>query len=243
VNHDELRGLIPVYALDALDGDEERQVRMHMEGCPDCRTLLESQLQAAAHLGLVADPATPPAALRPRLMAALAGTPQSAPPTPPAELRPRQRESCRRMSALVAVTALLALGAFAYRQTRQLQERDRMLATQGQLLQALASPLATAVPLTGTGAGGHASAELYISGDKHTAGLVASGLSDPGRGIYQLWLIDHNVPAPLQAFRPNASGLALVQIRADLSTMQGMAVTLEDRAGKPKPQGPYVLRG
>src|SRR2546423_1670877 len=81
-----------------------------------------------------------------------------------------------------------------------------------------ACPLATAVPLTGTGSGVNASAELYVSGDKHTAGLVARGLSDPGKNVYQLWLIgNNNVPVPVQAFRPDSSGLALVQIRTNLS--------------------------
>ena len=146
------------------------------------------------------------------------------------------------MSALVAVAALLALGAFSYRQTRHLHEQERRLAAQGAIFQALASPLTTAVPLTGTGSGVNASAELYVSGDKHTTGLVARGLSDPGKNVYQLWLIENNVPAPVEAFRPDSSGLALVQIRTNLSNMQGMAVTMEARAGNPSPQGPFVLK-
>jgi anti-sigma-K factor RskA len=148
-----------------------------------------------------------------------------------------------RLSAIVAVAAVLVLGAFSYRQARQLHDQERRLAAQGEIFQALASPLATAVPLTGTGSGVNASAELYVSGDKHTAGLVARGLSDPGKKVYQLWLIgNNNVPVPVQAFRPDASGLALLQIRTNLSNMQGMAVTLEAKAGNPTPQGSFVLK-
>ena len=177
MNHDELRDLVPIYALDALGGDEELEVRSHVEACEPCRLLLESHLDAAAGLALAAESVTPPADLRSRLMAAVA-----------------------------------------------------------------ASPLTTAVPLTGTGSGVNASAELYVSGDKHTAGLVARGLSDPGKNVYQLWLIENNVPAPVEAFRPDSSGIALVQIRTNLSNMQGMAVTVEARAGNPAPQGPFVLK-
>jgi anti-sigma-K factor RskA len=243
MTHDELRDLVPVYALDALDGDEELEVRGHLEACQPCRTLLESHVQAAASLALVAEPVPPPAALRSRLMTAVASTPQAPPLTPAAPLRPRRPLTWERLSALVAVAALLALGAFSYRQTRHLHEQERKLAAQGEIFQALASPLATAVPLTGRGPAVNASAELYVSGDKHTAGLVARGLSDPGKNVYQLWLIgNNNVPVPVQAFRPDSSGLALVQITTNLSNMQGMAVTVEAKAGNPAPQGAFVLK-
>jgi anti-sigma-K factor RskA len=242
MNHDELRDLVPIYALGALRGDEELEVRSHLEACQPCRLLLESHMQAAAALALAAQPVTPPADLRNRLMTAVAASTR-APSLPPAiPLRSLRSETWQRVSALVAVAALLALGAFSYRQTRNLHEQQRRLAVQGAIFQALASPLTTAVPLTGTGSGVNASAELYVSGDRHTAGLVARGLSDPGRNVYQLWLIENNVPAPVEAFRPDSSGIALVQVRTNLSNMQGMAVTLEARAGNSAPQGPFVLK-
>ena len=243
MNHDELRDLVPIYALDALGGEEELEVRSHVEACEPCRLLLESHMEAAVGLALAVKPVTPPAELRSRLMAAVAASPQ-APSLPPAvPLRSLRSVTWQRVSALVAVAALLTLGAFSYRQTRHLHEQERRLAAQGAIFQALASPLTTAVPLTGTGSGVNASAELYVSGDKHTAGLVARGLSDPGKNIYQLWLIgNNNVPVPVQAFRPDSSGLALVQIRTNLSNMQGMAVTMEAKAGNPTPQGSFVLK-
>ena len=243
MTHDEVRDLVPIYALDALDGDEELEVRSHLEACQPCRMLLESHVQAAASLALASEPVTPPAALRSRLMTAVASTPQASPLPPAVPLRPRPPVTWERLSALVAVAALIVLGAFSYRQTRHLHDQERQLATQNEIFQALASPLATAVPMTGTGSGVNASAELYVSGDKHTAGLVARGLSDPGKNVYQLWLIgNNNVPVPVQAFRPDPSGLALVQIRTNLSNMQGMAVTVEAKAGNSTPQGSFVLK-
>src|SRR3981081_751324 len=243
MTHDELRDLVPIYALDALDGDEELEVRSHLEACQPCRVLLESHVQAAASMALAAEPVTPPAALRSRLMTAVASPPQAPPLTPAAPLRPRQSLTWERLSALVAVAALLPLRAFSYRQPPHLHQQERKLAAQQEFFQALASPLATAVPLTGTGSGVTASAELYVSGDKHTAGLVARGLSDPGKNVYQLWVIgNNNVPVPVQAFRPDSSGLALVQIRTNLSNMQGMAVTVEAKAGNSTPQGSFVLK-
>src|SRR5260370_36232715 len=242
MNHDELRDLIPIYALDALGGDEELEVRSHLEACQPCRLLLESHIQAAAALALAAPPVTPPADLRNRLMRAVPASPQ-APSLPPAvPLRSLRSVTWQRVSALVAVAALLALGAFSYRQTRNLHEQERRLAAQGAIFRALASPLTTAVPLTGTGSGVNASAQLYVSGDKHTAGLVARGLSDPGKKVYQPWLIGNNGPAPVHALRPDSSVIALVRIRTNLSNMQGMADPLEAEAGDSAPQGPLVLQ-
>jgi hypothetical protein len=77
VTHDDLRDLVPIYALDALDGDEELEIRSHLEACQSCRLLLESHVQAAASLALAAEPVPPPAALRSRLMTAVASTPQA----------------------------------------------------------------------------------------------------------------------------------------------------------------------
>ncbi|HEY2667848.1 MAG TPA: anti-sigma factor [Actinomycetota bacterium] len=242
MNHDELRDLVPIYALDALGAGDEEEVRRHLETCEPCRQLLESHIEAAAALALAAKPVTPPPELRSRLMTAVAASPK-APSVPPViPLRSLRSLTWQRLSALVAVAALLALGAFSYGQSRRLHDQERRLAAQGAIFQALASPLTTAVPLTGTGSGVNASAELYVSGDRHTAGLVARGLTDPGTKVYQLWLIENNVPAPVEAFRPDSSGIALVQIRTNLSNMQGMAVTLEAKAGNSAPQGPFVLK-
>jgi hypothetical protein len=242
MNHDELRDLVPIYALDALDGDVELEVRSHLEACRACSLLLDSHMQAAAELALAPTPVTPPPDLRSRLMAAVAASPQELPLPAVAPLRHLPSLTWQRISAFVAVAALLAMVAFSYHQTQNLHSQERRLAAQEAIFRTLASPLTTAVPLTGTGSGVNASAELYVSGDKHTAGLVARGLSDPGSDVYQLWLIENNVPAPVEAFRPNSSGLALVSIQTDLSNMQGMAVTVEAKAGRSAPQGPFVLK-
>src|SRR3977135_202563 len=109
MTHDELRELVPIFALDALDGDEELEVRSHLEACQPCRLLLESHVQAAASLALAAEPVTPPAALRSRLMTAVASTPQAPPSTPAVPLRPHRPVTWERLSAIVAVAAVLVL--------------------------------------------------------------------------------------------------------------------------------------
>lgn len=84
MNHDELEGLVPLLALDALGPPEEAEVRAHAAGCESCTVLLREHLETAAGLALLAGPATPPAHLKARLMADIAQEPEGAvsPPSP-----------------------------------------------------------------------------------------------------------------------------------------------------------------
>lgn len=84
MNHDELEGLVPLLALDALGPPEEAEVRAHVAGCESCAVLLREHLETAAGLALLAEPATPPAHLKARLMADIAQEPEGAasPPSP-----------------------------------------------------------------------------------------------------------------------------------------------------------------
>jgi hypothetical protein len=86
MNHEELEGLVPLLALDALGPAEEAEIRAHVAGCESCAALLGEHLETAAGLALMDGPATPPAHLRARLMAGIAEEPEaavtSAPPSP-----------------------------------------------------------------------------------------------------------------------------------------------------------------
>jgi Putative zinc-finger len=53
--HDELRDLLGVYALDAVDDDERDEVATHLEGCAECRRELAVLQTSVAHLSGVGD--------------------------------------------------------------------------------------------------------------------------------------------------------------------------------------------
>lgn len=241
MTHDELRELVPVYALDAVEGDDRLEIQSHLESCPACRTSLEACLLAAGDLAMLAEPVTPPPALRTRLLQAVAESAQPGPAPIPIGRTARRGFTWRRLSAVVAVAAVLALTGVSFTLARHLNNSNRTIAQQREFLAALGSPLGSSVPLVGAGNAASASGVLYLSSDRHTARLVAQGLANPGHNIYQLWLITNNQPAPVEAFRPDSSGIALVSIRTNLAEMQAMAVTEEDHAGRSRPQGPFVL--
>jgi hypothetical protein len=75
---------LAVYALDALDEIERRQVDDHLAGCPECRLELDGHYEVLAALG--PDEAPPPRVWE-GVMAAIRA-PAPAPPPPPAPMPP-----------------------------------------------------------------------------------------------------------------------------------------------------------
>jgi hypothetical protein len=69
---DEVRGLAPLFAADALDPDEMAAVREHLADCPDAHDELLAFGEAATALLETVEPLAPPPALKARLMAAAA---------------------------------------------------------------------------------------------------------------------------------------------------------------------------
>ncbi len=67
---DEVRELAPMFVTGALDPDEMDAVRAHLADCEDAHAEILELGEAAAALLETAEPAEPPASLKPRLMAA-----------------------------------------------------------------------------------------------------------------------------------------------------------------------------
>ncbi|HLI57322.1 MAG TPA: anti-sigma factor [Actinomycetota bacterium] len=254
MTHDQLRELVPIYALDALDGDEELAVRAHLVGCPDCRQSLEACQQAAGSLALAAEPVAPPAALRQRVLQEVATSPQAGLQVAPAGKPraagagagtgrvPSRREWWQVPAAVLAAAVIVVLGGVSISLSRQLNTSRQEVAHEQRFIAALGAPVLTTVPMVAAGSDEKAAGQLYVSASGNSAGLVVTGLPNPGSSVYQLWLIVNNVPSPVVAFRPDSSGDALVSVDANLSQMQAMAVTLEKQPGNKAPKGPKVLQ-
>jgi anti-sigma factor ChrR (cupin superfamily) len=65
---EELTGQAALYALGALDGEEAREFERHVAGCDACAAELREFETVAADLALAVPPASPPAAVRSRLL-------------------------------------------------------------------------------------------------------------------------------------------------------------------------------
>lgn len=206
-----------LHALGALEPDEAVALEEHVAACLECRRELESSRETAGNLALLADPVAPGKALRQKILAAAAGLPQA---IPLVGERSRHRPLRR----------------------RRRREATRALASERRFLDELVGPVRSYVPLVAARRGVRARAHLYLAAEDRAAGLVVAGLPDPGEGVYQLWLIAGGQPVPVEAFRPDATGQALVPLRRRLRAAEGFAISLEHTPNPPSPLGPIMLR-
>jgi len=93
----DLHHLIAPYALDALEPDERSRFEAHLALCEQCRAELDGFQATAAHLG-DAEAATPPPALRERLLAMASTTAQEHPVVTALSQRTRARRLAPRLA-------------------------------------------------------------------------------------------------------------------------------------------------
>jgi anti-sigma-K factor RskA len=240
---DELAGAL---ALGAVDGDEARAAREHLETCPAPHAELRSLLGADAVLAAGLEPIQPSPALRDRLMHSVASVPRgepaaaaagpAAPREPVAERLPsaeRQPGAERRRGwldwlspqiarplALAAVVAVIAVGAWGVSLSSQLGERDRAL-------RAVADAIAggeVAFRVAGDAGRGY----VVDTPGSGAAFVVADLDSLAADRLYELWLIGPDgAPVDVGTFRPGDDAVTVVPVERDLAGYQTFAVTVE----------------
>jgi anti-sigma-K factor RskA len=257
---DRYRELVPLFALDALDGDEALEFRRHLATCAACRAELAVFERAAAGIGASVTPVPPPPGLRRRVLAAV-----GAPLAPPSLAR--RPPAFPWLGALATAAALvLGLGLLATRdELRRERARAQALAAEAErarqqvadLQQALAEarsvrdlvvgPDSQLTLLAGLPAAPGARARMFWNASTREAVLIASGLPEPPPGkAYEVWVIGPSKqPAPAGVFKPATDGTALVHLPRVEETARPhtFAVTLEPAEGRPSPTGPMVLAG
>jgi len=225
---DELAGAL---ALGAVDADEARAAREHLETCPEPHTELRSLLGADAVLAAGVEPIQPSAALRDRLMDSVARLPQAA--ATPAAVAPREPSGQPRRGwlewlspqvarplALAAVVAVIAVGAWGVSLSSQLGERDRAL-------RAVANAIAggeVAFRVDGDAGRGY-----VVDTPGNGSSLVVADLEPlPAGKLYELWLIGADgTPVDVGTFRPGEDAVAVVAVERDLTGFETFAVTVE----------------
>jgi hypothetical protein len=224
---DELAGALP---LGAVDGDEARAAREHLETCPEPHAELHSLLGADAVLAAGLEPIPPSATLRDRLMASIAAMPRepaaAAAMREPVAERPARRgwldwlsPQVARPLALAAAAALVAVGIWGVSLNGQLADRDRQLRD----VAAAISGGEAAFRVEGTAGRGY-----VVDTPGSGASFVVAGVgSVPADRLYELWLIGPAGPVDVGTFRPGGDPLSVVPVDRDLSGFDTFAVTVE----------------
>jgi len=223
MNCEEVEELIGTYALGALPVETLADIGEHLASCEKHPEAVDLKAVAAS-LAFAAPEQEPPPALKVRLMAAVRGETAEAPETPD---RVGFFDRLRRWRPLRAVpyalAGALAVAVAALVVTNIGDSDDAQTAT---------------VALAGAN---DAQGVLHVLDD----GLIvmeADGLEPlDSEQTYQVWAIRDGRPESIGLLGPASEGSVEEAMRADLSGVDAVAVTVEPAGGSLEPTGEIVL--
>jgi anti-sigma-K factor RskA len=217
--------LAAAYALGAVEADEERAISEHLASCDRPHAEARELIGVAAAVPVGLDPVPPSPALRDRLMATIADTPQDhiRPAVEPVRLVETPVEPRRpwwrlhplpAALAAVGLAAVVGLGVWNLELNRQVAERDDALR--------MVASADAAFAVTGSAGSGW----ILESGDE--AIFVADSLAElPADQIYELWLIGPDGAPVAVGTLTDTDGVAVVPLERELGDATAFAVTVE----------------
>jgi len=241
VSDHEWSELAAPYALGALAPNERARFEAHLAECAACRSDVQALGEVAGLLAHAAPAATPPAALRDRILREAR------------QVRPIGRRRAPIVPWLVAAASLVLAVGFGYvylRERAALQQSSAALAAKTDSLAARDSLIATifspdVVTAALSATGKPPSARLFWNQARRRVVMAVFQLPPaPAGRTYQLWAIAQGKkPVSLGVFNTAADGrlTAAMDVPPGL-TFELTAVTEEPAGGSPQPtQQPFLL--
>ena len=226
----DIHALSGAYAIEALDDVERARFQRHLDECPECQAEVESFREAAALLPETTL-ASPPAALRERVLADIATVRPLPPLTAPVTRTRRFRPAA--LVAAAAAVAVLAGGTAVWQpwddgssSQVQVSEVDRVLQAEDK-------------EQYERNFGDGARAVLTRSPSENGAVIQTVDMGLPPEGkVYELWLQhdDRMVPAGLMP----REGDTVMLLEGDVATADGFGITIEPEGGSEEPTGETV---
>jgi Anti-sigma-K factor rskA len=232
-DHTTIEELLAVQALGGLDGDDVQALaaeRAAHGDCEECARLEAEFTETAGRLAFSLEPEPVDPAMADRILAEapapaeVVGAETPAPVDEVAERRDRRGRAWQAVVGVAAVIALLAVAVSVFGPSRTTPV-------------ASASSSQRFVTFSGEGQG-----ELAVAFTPGEPGAVlwGSGLPDPGEDmVYEVWMFEDETPIPGGCFTP-VDGQMAMNVDADLSDTQGMALTAEPADCPPAPTGSVV---
>ncbi len=255
--------LIDLYALGALEPEEQATVDEHLDQCARCRARLDDAKQLVMLLAWTPDQHEPPPELRERTMRRIQQVQQlegSAEPSWWQRLNELLRGPASRLQLVAAALVLLALllggrliqlqqqlGTLQARLVEQEQEITTprsQIAEQQRVVGILHSSGARLVSMVAQPAAPSAQGQMLVNPNSSEAYLVATLPPLPQDRVYQLWLVANGQRTSGGVFRPDEQGTASITVQAPrpLNQYQAAGITVEPAGGSPHPTTPPVLR-
>jgi hypothetical protein len=233
MTHDEVKELIPAYALHALDSMDRLQLEEHLKDCPECRSVLREHQEAAGLLGFTAQPSIPSKSLRARLMEDVAADLDGAAKAKTSPVRSRRGVLIlAAVAALIVVLVFLLPFGFRRGDGAITPEMKKILAAEGLTIQRLLPT--REVP--------NASGQVFDPEETDEVLVFIKGLIDPKGGAYMIWLIVEGQAAPLGPVDVDSAGTAVIHIKKIPDDHEGFLVTREDSEDVRVPSGFVILR-
>ncbi len=257
MTHADYRELVPLAALDALDGGDADSMRDHLSACSECQTDLDAWWVTASALALTAPAAGPSVQVRERVIKAV-----NAESKPAAKVLEFERKvprgsvgyGLKAAAAIVILVLLVGVIALWFQNQQAKNEITRLAAQIMQVQQsldhergaiaALTRPGTRINELSGTKDAPNARALLAFDATSGRAVFVANGLPQAPEGkAYQLWFMVGSRPLPGGVFKVDPSGSALTndQLPPEALASTVFAVTLEPSSGVSAPTGDIYL--
>ncbi len=243
--------LIELYALGALEPEEQIGVDIHLESCEDCRALLADTRRVVDLIAWTPDQRTPPAELQQKVRRRIEQLQRrdTAAVASRRHLRLRSwhmpRLSWGNGLAAAALAALLLLAGWNIALQREVTTLTGQVAKLQPLGRVLSGAGVHVVTLGPQPAAPSAWGSMVINPSSTDAYFVVEGLPPlPNDKAYQLWLTRGENRASGGTFKVDPRGAATVVVRAPdrLDTYNGCGVTVEPVNGSLAPSGARVLR-
>ncbi|MBI2845265.1 MAG: anti-sigma factor [Chloroflexi bacterium] len=222
MSHEEIKDLLPSYALGALGADESEILVRHLPTCDSCPGELAEYQQAVGIFPGLMPQATPSPKVKERLMALLSPPPGSA-------------FSWRRFALAWTPLSLLLLAgvlAVSFSLSNQLQTQQEAMAT--------------VLNLEGTEIAPQAQGIIFFVPQQRMAMLAVRGLPAPPPGWeYQLWLIRDSERHSGGTFVVDSQGRGylFVQMPQDIASFPTAGITMEPEGGSLAPSGDRYMLG
>ena len=240
-----------IFALGALEEEEQRQVEAHLaSGCSVCEAYIRETRETLALLHRSLTPQPPPPVVKTRILEQIAVKRVG----PTVEKQPFAWGWWVVGAGALTAAGLLLFLAWDLSATRrdlvQLQNQIAALqieaAQRDELIQLLSDQQVRVIQLAGLPASSGASGRLLWNSETRKGILLTTGLpmTEVGKE-YELWAIAGKKPVPAGVFKVDQQGRALLRLPslAEGKPFDKFAVTVEPAGGVPKPTGPMHLLG
>lgn len=233
----DIHALTGAYALDAVSGVERMEFERHLAECESCAQEVHELRETATRLGLAAA-ASPPPALKGRVLDQIRTVRQLPPETTVTPLR--RRSFGQRFTAVAAGVAFLAAAGLGVVVVRQGQQLDDAQAQAAQMEAILRADDAQLLHLDNPDGG---QVNVAVSQSQDQMLLLSRDLANPPDGrTYQLWTIEgEEDPRPMGFLEPNDGVVALAVSGFSGATV--VAVTVEPDGGSDQPTANPVMAG